>query len=146
MEDFIKDKIRGEALQKKNNKNGQLIYKIVSTCTLLVPLPLYLFLVATLFSITADYIVYTDIENVEVIAEVVEQEETYFLTTTDNSSMDGLVEFKNNRYGITITDKDIIKIGKTYYSYVLQDDVRQLVDIRKFEVQKHLKIKPISSL
>lgn len=118
--------------QKKKNSKSKVIYKIVSGITLFVPLPLYLFLTATLFSITPDYIVYTSIDNVEVI----EYEECYFLTTKNNASMNGLVGFIDGRYGIVIDEEDIIKIENNYYSYILKDDVRQLVGIKKFEVQK----------
>lgn len=121
--------------KKKNTK--KLIYKITSAITLFVPLPLYLFLMATLFNITPDYIIYTQIENVEVI-EIIETEEvSFFITTTDNSKIDGVVEFHDGQYGIYISGEDIIKIDKNYYSYVLnEEEVRELLDIKKFELQK----------
>lgn len=113
-------------------KKGNLIYKIVSGLTLALPLPIYLFLSATLFNIVPDVTIYTTIENVEVI----ELEETYFITVLDNAAMNGHVEYVDGKYGITIEESTIIKIDKQYYSYVEKDEVRQLVDIKKFEMQK----------
>lgn len=127
--------------QNKNSKKGNVIYKVITAITLFVPLPVYLFLMATLFNIKPNYIIYTTIDNVEVI-EYIENENTdkeehlYFLTTKDNAAMDGVVEFRDGRYGIFIEEEDIIKIDKNYYSYALKDDTRQLIDIKKFEVQK----------
>lgn len=130
---------------KKNSSKSKLIYKLITGATLFVPLPLYLFLMATLFNIVPDYVVYTEIENVQVL-EYVENEETiYFLTTTNNASLNGLVEFYDNKWGIYIDSKDIIKIDKNYYSYVEIDNVRELKDIKKFEIQKEQSYKiPIS--
>ena len=129
--------------KNKNKKTKKLIYKIVTAITLLVPLPLYLFLMATLFNITPDYIIYTEIENVEVIEL---EDSSFFITALNNAKIDGIVEFKNDKYGIVITEKDIIKIDKNYYSYVLNsEEVRELTDIKKFEVQKQQSYKlPIS--
>ncbi len=131
--------------KKKNNFKSKLIYKLVTGITLFVPLPLYLFLTATLFSITPDYIIYTEIDNVEVIEYVREKNVTYFITTTNNASMHGLVEYIDGRYGIVIDSKDIIKIGSNYYSYILHEEKMQLVDIKQFEIQKQQSYKiPIS--
>ena len=114
-------------------KKKKLIYKIISAITILVPLPLYLFLMATLFNITPDYIIYTEIENVEVLEH---KGENYFLTT---KNIDG-------KYGIIIDEEDIIKIGGNYYSYVTnEENVRELTDIKKFEVKKQQSYKiPLS--
>ena len=130
-------------MEKKNNKNKKLIYKITTALTLIVPLPLYLFLMATLFNINPDYIIYTEIENVEVLEL---EDGSFFITTTDNAKIDGVVEFNNGKYGIVITEEDIIKIDRNYYSYVVNEEkVRELVDIKKFEIQKQQSYKlPIS--
>lgn len=135
-------------MEKKNQKTKKLIYKIVTAITLFAPLPLYLFLMATLFNIDPDYIIYTEIENVEVLEIVEDEEQTFFITTINNAKMDGVVEFKYDKYGIVITEEDIIKIDKNYYSYIEnkeKENVRELVDIKKFEVQKQQSYKlPIS--
>jgi len=123
-------------LEKKNSKKSKLIYKLITGATLFVPLPVYLFLMATLFNIVPDYVVYTDLENVQVIEYTVDDEISYFLTTLDNATINGTVDFKDGKYGIYIDSDDIIKIDKKYYSYVEKDEVRQLVDIKKFELQK----------
>lgn len=137
-------------MAQNKSKKGNVIYKVITAITLFVPLPVYLFLMATLFNIKPDYIIYTTIDNVEVI-EYIENENTdkeehlYFLTTKDNATMDGVVEFRDGRYGIFIEEEDIIKIDKNYYSYALKDDTRQLIDIKKFELKKQQSYKiPIS--
>lgn len=132
---------------KKTSNKAKVIYKIITAITLFVPLPVYLFLMATLFSITPDYTVFTKVENV-VIGEYAEGEESiYFLSTTDNASMNGLLVFRDGRYGIEIEETDIIKIDKKYYSYVLdkETNVRELKDIKKLAIQKEQSYKiPIS--
>ena len=130
-------------MEKKNKNTKKLIYKITTAITLFVPLPLYLFLMATLFNITPDYIIYTEIENVEVLEH---KGENYFLTTKNNASMNGLVGYIDGKYGIIIDEEDIIKIGGNYYSYVLnKEEVRELTDIKKFEVKKQQSYKiPLS--
>ena len=55
---------------------GKLIYKIITTITLLVPLPIYLILSATLFNIVPDY----TIDNVTIEeVNVIEYEDYNFL-------------------------------------------------------------------
>ncbi len=117
------------------SKKSQAIWRIVKLLTLAIPLPVFLFLSATLFSINADYTINTDFN----LVEVVEYEEGYFIYANDlEASYDGLVEYHVglDKYGIRITHEDIIKIDKTYYSYVERDGVYQLTDIKRFEVQK----------
>ena len=121
---------------KKTSNKAKVIYKIITAITLFVPLPLYIFLMATLFNIVPDYVVFTDLEQVQVIEYTVDDEISYFLTTHDNATLNGTVDFKDGKYGIYIDPDDIIKIDKKYYSYVEKDEVRQLVDIKKFELQK----------
>lgn len=100
---------------------------------------------ATLFSITPDYIVYTSIENVEVLEFVEDENIVYFLTTKDNAKMDAVVEFRNDKYGIIIEKDNIIKIGKDFYSYIMHEEKMQLLDIKKFEIQKQQSYKiPLS--
>lgn len=125
-------------MEKKNSKKSKLIYKLITGATLFVPLPLYLFLMATLFNIVPDYIVFTDLEQVQVIEYTVDDEISYFLTTLDNATLNGTVDFKDGRYGIYIDSDDIIKIDKKYYSYVLnkETETKELMDIKKFELQK----------
>ena len=119
--------------------------KIVKLLTLVIPLPVYLFLMATLFSITPDYIINTEIERVSVSA----YEEDYFIYTDDlEASMSGLIVYNAELevYGIVIEEEDIIKIDKDYYSYTLNEDgIRELVDIKKFAIQQEQSYKiPVS--
>lgn len=113
--------------------------KIVKLLTLVIPLPVYLFLMATLFSITADYIITADIDTVHVTA----YEELYFIYTDDlNASMTGMVIYNDGKYGMLIDETDIIKIDRDYYSYRLNEDgIRELVDIKKFALQQEQSVR-----
>lgn len=114
-------------------KKANLIYKIITAITLILPTSLYLFLSATIFNIIPDYIVYdTPIEDMVIVND--------FIYTTDTTvSYDGVVVYNADldTYGINVTSDDIIKIGHNYYS--LQDNA--LTDIKKFEVQKQVSYK-----
>ena len=125
-------------------KKGNLIYKIVTSITLLVPLPLYLFLSATLFSIVPDYVINAKIDTISVF----NSNDEYFITTSDKTaSISGLVVYNEDydSYGIYIDSEDIIKIDGNYYSYIEKDGSNQLVDIKKFEIQKQTTYKlPLS--
>jgi hypothetical protein len=119
--------------------------KIIKLVTLIVPLPVYLFLMATLFSITPDYIINTEIERVS----VVDYDEAYFIYTDDlEASLSGLMIYNAELqvYGIVIDEEDIIKIDGNYYSYILNNqNVRELVNIQKFAIQKQQSYKiPVS--
>jgi hypothetical protein len=120
----------------------QAIFKLVKILTLAIPLPVFLFLSATLFSIQADYIINANISTVEVI----EYNEGYFIYSTDQTaSISGLVIYNDGLYGIEITSDDIIKIEKGYYSYLEVDGVYELRDVRRLELQKEQSYKiPLS--
>jgi hypothetical protein len=125
-------------------KKSKWIWRIVKTITLALPLPVFLFLSATLFSITPDYVINADISSVS----VVEYEDAWFIYSDDiSASYDGLVRLNGeiDKYGMMITSDDVIKINKDYYSYQEQDGVYQLVDVKRLEVQKQQSYKlPIS--
>jgi hypothetical protein len=124
------------------SKKGDRTWRIVKLLTLAVPLPIFLFLSATLFSITADYTITTDSSN----AIVSEQDDLYFIYTLDtNATYDGFVVYDDGQYGIVVSSDDIIKFDDGYYSYVEVDGVNQLVDVRRFELQKEQSYKiPLS--
>jgi len=117
------------------SKKSQAIWRIVKILTLALPLPVFLFLSATLFSIIPNYIINADFSSVEVI----EYEQGYFIYSKDvEATYDGFVEYHVglDQYGIRITHDDIIKIDGGYYSYVERDGIYQLTDIKQFEMQK----------
>jgi len=115
------------------------LYKIITTITLFVPLPVYLFLSATLFNITPDYIV----KNVEIneINIIATDDESYNFLYTDDTSVvyNGSIVYYNGKYGIYIDNDDIIKLDDGYYSYDFTNQV--LKDIKEFEVQKQMSYK-----
>ena len=130
-------------MDKSLNKDGNVLYKLITAITLFVPVPIYMFLAATILNIHPDYILYTTIENVEIVTYVEQEKdktiETYFLTTKDNATIDGIVEFKDGKYGIYIEEDDIIKIDNNFFSYIIKDEKvgkRELVNIKKYELQK----------
>lgn len=107
---------------------SKLIYKIVTIITLAVPLPVYLFLTATLFNIIPDY----RIDNVEV-AEVTVADNFMYTTNTD-AILDGVVVYSNGNYGFEVDEDDIVLIDGDYYNYKLED-------IKKLELQKQTSYK-----
>lgn len=127
-------------------KKGNLIYKIIVSITLFIPIPMYLFLSATLFGITPNYTINAKIDTISVF----HVGDEYFITTSDKTAtIDGLIAYNEvyDVYGIYIDSDDIIKIEKNYYSYVhnKNNDTYELVDIKKFEVQKQTSYKiPLS--
>lgn len=126
------------------SKKGNLIYRIVTSITLFVPLPLYLFLSATLFNIIPDYTIHAKIDTISVL----HIDDEYFITSNDKTvEYSGLVTYNEeyDTWGIYIDSEDIIKIDKKYYSYVLENDVMLLKDIKTLEVQKQTTYKlPLS--
>ena len=120
------------------SKKGQLIYKLITTLTLVVPLPVYLFLQATLFSITPDAILNADIGTVEVATI----EDGFLVYSTDQTAtMSGYVVYADGKYGLLIDGEDIIKIDKGFYSYQEKDGAYQLTDIKRFEIEKQMSYK-----
>jgi len=113
------------------SNKGNIIYKIIASITLFVPLPLYLFLSATLFNITPDY----TMDNVE-FNEVI-YDDGFLYTTNNEAIYDGVVVSQDGLYGFIIDEEDIVEIDNHYYS--LKDGV--LTDIKKLEVQKELSYK-----
>lgn len=109
------------------------LWRVIKILVLAIPLPIYLFLSATLFSITPDYTIYADISTVDV---VLHGDGWLIYTTDQNAAIDGLVVRHGEYNGIAITSDDIIKIGRVYYSYIEVEGVYQLTDIRRMELQQ----------
>ena len=102
---------------------GKLIYKIITAITLAVPLPIYLFLSATLFNITPDY----RIDNVTI--EEVVTVDGFVYTTNTEAIYDGVVVYSNGNYGFVMDEDDILQVENSYYNGSLED-------IKKLELQK----------
>ena len=111
---------------------GKLIYKIISTITLLVPLPIYLILSATLFNIVPDYV----IDNVTFEeVNIIEYEDYNFLYVENTDAIyNGVVVQDNGLYGFYMDEDDILKVENNYYN-------NNLEDIKKLEIQKETSYK-----
>ena len=111
---------------------GKLIYKIITTITLLVPLPIYLILSATLFNIVPDY----TIDNVTIEeVNVIEYEDYNFLYVENTDAIyNGTVVQDNGLYGFYMDEDDILQVENNYYN-------NDLTDIKKLEIQKETSYK-----
>ena len=115
---------------------SKLLYKIISSITLLVPLPLYLFLSATLFNIVPDY----EIKNatVEQVSTIAYDEYVFVYSDGAEVVYDGVVVQDSGYYGFYVDEDDILQVGSKYYN-------NKLEDIKKLEVQKQSSYKiPLS--
>lgn len=121
---------------------SKLIYKLITILTLALPLPIYLIVSAVIFNIQADYIIHNaEIDDLSVFSK----NDEYFITTDNKDvSFSGTMVYDNDldTYVMVIETKDIIKVGKGYYSYDVENG---LVDIRKIEKQQQQSYKiPLS--
>ena len=116
-------------------KKNRLIYKIITIITLAVPLPLYLFLSATLFSINPDYII-KNIDH-EAINVVVVDEELFAYTNNQDAIYNGTTVYLNGEYGFYLDEDTIIKTDDGYFSY--KEDT--FVNIKRLALQKEMSYK-----
>lgn len=107
---------------------GRLIYKIITTITLLVPLPVYLFLSATIFNIAPDY----KIDNVTI--EEVYVVDNFVYTDNTEAIYNGVVVYQDGNYGFVMDEDDILQVENSYYNY-------ELADIKRLEIQKQTSYK-----
>lgn len=112
----------------------KVFYKILNIITLAIPVPLYLILVMTIFSVKPDYTIH-DVEINDI--SVVGREEGYFITTDIESVVyDGIIVFDNElgAFGLVINDEEIVKIGKKMYSLERQELIE--IDVKKIRKQE----------
>lgn len=114
--------------------------KILRILTLSLPLPIYLFLNAVLFSVTPDVTINIKVEEVNVINYI--EEDMYFIHGDDTTTFQGgYVVLYNGIIGAVIEEGDIIRIGHTYYNYTENEEgVRELVNLKLIEKQQSYKI------
>lgn len=125
------------------SKKAKNIWRIVKILTLALPLPVFLFLSATVFSIEADYEIYAEYDTIDT-AEVGEM--VYIFSWDETALYNGLTTITHD-YGVVmiIEEGDIIKIDGGYYSYTEIDGVRGLQDVKRFAIQQEQSYKlPIS--
>ena len=126
-------------------KKGNVIYKLISILTLVLPMSVYLFINAVLFDIEPDVIIYGNKDDLV----VVENGDEYFLYSADlETRYNGLVIYNSNlsQFGVNIKSNDsIIKIGHEYYNYTINEGVGDFADIKRFEIEKQQSYKiPLS--
>lgn len=104
------------------------LYKVITILTLAVPLPLYLFLSATLFNINAD-VTYKNVDSANLIVT-----DTYIYTNEENALYEGVFAYEDNRYVFYYESDDIIKVDDGYYSV----EEGALVDIKELAVRQEM--------
>lgn len=104
------------------------LYKVITILTLAVPLPLYLFLSATLFNINAD-VTYKNVDSADLIVT-----DTYIYTNEENAVYQGVFAYEDNRYVFYYESDDIIKVDDGYYSV----EEGALVDIKELAVRQEM--------
>lgn len=104
------------------------IYKLITILTLAVPLPLYLFLSATLFNINAD-VTYKNVDSEDLIVT-----DAYIYTNEENAVYQGVFAYEDERYVFYYGEDDVIKVDDGYFS--VEDGA--LVDIKELAIQKEM--------
>ncbi len=120
---------------KNLKKNSKLLEKVIKSLTLILPIPIYLFIMATIYNIHEDVNIQAQFDTISVI----HVEDEHFITSTDeNAKYEGVVEINDGKVGVFIHDNYIIKINKDYYGYKYneKEDTWALEDIKKFEIRK----------
>ena len=114
--------------------------KILRILTLSLPLPIYLFLNAVLFSVTPDVTINAKIEDIQVINYI--EKDTYFIYSNETTTFEGgYTVLFNGMIGTVIESGDIIRIGYTYYDYTEnKEGVKELVNLKLIEKQQSYKI------
>lgn len=110
-----------------------------------IPLPLYLFLSATLFNITPTHkITGAKIDEINLI---VQEDEGFIYTDNQEAIMSGNVAYNEvlAKYGFYIDETSIIQVGFKYYGMVLEENQYVLTDIKTMEIQRQQQYKlPLS--
>jgi len=104
------------------------LYKIITTITLLVPLPLYLFLSATLFNISAD-VTYKGVDSADLIVT-----DTYIYTDSEDVLYEGVFAYEDNEYVFYYDIDSIVRVDDGYFS--VEDGA--LVDIKELAVREEM--------
>lgn len=110
-----------------------------------IPLPLYLFLSATLFNITPTHkITGAKIDEIKLI---VQEDEGFIYTDNQEAILSGNVAYNEvlAKYGFYIDETSIIQVGFEYYGMVLEENQYVLTDIKTMEIQRQQQYKlPLS--
>lgn len=110
-----------------------------------IPLPLYLFLSATLFNITPTHkITGAKIDEINLIMV---DGDGFVYTDNQEAIMSGNVAYNEvlAKYGFYIDETSIIQVGFKYYGMVLEENQYVLTDIKTMEIQRQQQYKlPLS--
>lgn len=125
---------------KKRNK---ILANILMYATLLVPMPVYLLIMATFFSVKADYTVSgVDIADLSVFVA----DDEYYINSSDNAVIyDGLVAYNVDldNFVMIVDEGDIVRVGKKLYNLEFDDEVEEfrLIEIDVKKIKKEQKTK-----
>lgn len=114
------------------SNKSKFLYKLITIITLGAPLPIYLFLSATLFNINPDYEI-RNIEHSEVLTLTVD-EYTLIYSNAPDAVYNGVVVNHDGVYGFYMDEDDILKLDDGYFN-------RELENIKVTEIKKQLSYK-----
>lgn len=105
-------------------------WKWIKALTLILPLPIYLFLNAVLFSITPDVKINDEIADLS----VVEYEDMYFIHGDEQTTYEGgYVVLNDGMIGAVIETDDVIQVGLRYYTYKETENGMELMPLKIIE-------------
>jgi hypothetical protein len=109
-------------------------YKLLTILTLALPLPIYLFLQATLFNIPIDVRIFSDSEVLIVEA----YEDMYFISSTLETQYNGYTLIVDGMIGVLVDENDVIKTDNG----LVQVKEGAIVDVKRelFQQQQSYKI------
>ena len=114
--------------------------KILRILTLSLPLPIYLFLNAVLFSVTPDVTINKDRRTSKLLTTL-KKTRTLSTRTKQQRLKVGYTVLFNGMIGAVIESGDIIRVGYTYYDYTEnKEGVMELVNLKLIEKQQSYKI------
>lgn len=114
-------------------KRSKVLFRIINFITLAVPVPLYLLLLATVFSVTADY----TIQNAEIDDLSIVYKEDRYLITTDNKEavINGIIAYDEELgYALVINEEDILKVDRKFYN--IEENELKEIDVKKLKKEE----------
>ena len=99
------------------SKKGRLIYKLITSATIILPTSIYLILSATLFAVTPDVTVYAEIDDISIFT--LGKGEYMLYSENTAVSYSGVVIYNDSiqRHGVVVDTDDIVRVGRDYYSF-----------------------------
>lgn len=125
------------------------IYNLISSLTLILPMGVYMILMATVFQIQADAVVGGKTEQVEVLKD---EDFLYAHPLTEDVTLNGLVVNHEGTAALKFDTEDIIKFKDGYFQFKLDyqknktdEPIDTWVDVKAFEMKKQMSYKiPLS--